>query len=258
ILGVCAVIYPLSISKGTIWKEIPLNLLSVGVLFTLANDQLIEGAGSSILSRIDGIVLMAFFIIFLYYTFGIRKDQQVVDEESMPGRKEESREKDRSLKKDILLILAGVITLPIGGQLVINGAMTITSFLGLSESFVGLTLVALGTSAPELATSAVATYKRNANIAIGNIVGSNLFNIFWVLGLSAVIRPLPVNPAQNIDLLVVAIATALLFMFIAIKNSEERWWVFKIKRENHLLSRTEGILFLILYAVYVGFLIWRG
>lgn len=266
VLGICAIIYPLSISKGTIWKEIPLNLLAVAALFVLANDALIDGSPFSVISRIDGIILMFFFIIFLYYSFGIAKNRKVIDEETGDEGEKIIIEKVKviSRNKSILYIIIGLITLPLGGQIVISGSLVIVELFNISESFVGLTILALGTSLPELATSVVATYKRNVDIAIGNIVGSNLFNIFWVLGLSALITPLPLNPTLNIDLMVLAGATALLFLFIAIKNIEpdeqkRRWfWPFAIQKENHTLSRTEGIMFVAFYVIYIGYLVWRG
>lgn len=259
ILGVCAIIYPLSISRGTVWKEIPLNLMAVFVLFVMANDLLIDGSGPSMLSRIDGIILMCFFIIFLYYSYGIAKNRTIIDEIG-EGKSEEGEEIEKvSTKKSVYLILGGLVILPLGGKIVIDGAMGMSTLLGLSESFVGLTLVALGTSAPELATSALATYRRNVDIAMGNVVGSNLFNIFWVLGLSATINPLPLNTTMNADILVCAIATGLLFLFVFIKNyDDKKWWKFNLTNKEHNLSRTEGILFIILYFAYMGYLIWRG
>jgi cation:H+ antiporter len=258
ILGICAIIYPISISKGTVWKEIPLNVMAVAVLFVLINDKLIDGDPSSLLSRVDGIILMFFFVIFMYYSFGIAKNRTLIDEISESKASSNEDVAMMTLKKSTLLIVVGMIALPIGSEIIIRGSLTLGGILGLSESFMGLTLLALGTSAPELATSAVAAYKKNADIAIGNIVGSNLFNIFWVLGLSALIRPLPPSANINIDIMVCGIATLLLFLFTFVSNSQERGWIFKIKREEHTLSRTEGILFVMMYVVYMGYLIWRG
>ena len=258
ILGICAVIFPLSVSKGTVWKEIPLNLLAVIALFAMANDELLDGTGFSGLTRSDGISMMLFFIIFIYYSFGIAKNRTIADEMAEERTAEQEGIKMLSQAKSITLIIMGILCLPIGGQLVINGGLGLASLFDLSESFIGLTILALGTSAPELATSAVATYKQNSDIAIGNVVGSNLFNIFWVLGMTALINPLRFNPSLNADILVVAVATGLLFLFIAIKNIEKKWWMFTLRQENHTLSRTEGIMFLLLYMAYMIFLFWRG
>lgn len=258
ILGVCAIIYPISISKGTVWKEIPLNLMAVAALFVLINDQLIDGSSNSLLSRSDGIIMMFFFIIFMYYSFGIAKNRTIIDEISENKAIERKDVEQLGMNKSVLLIFAGIVALPIGSDIIIRGSLTLGSLLGLSESFMGLTLLAMGTSAPELATSAVAAYKKNADIAIGNVVGSNLFNIFWVLGLSALIRPLPASGTINMDIIVCLIATFLLFLFTFVSNSQEKGWMFKVKREEHTLSRTEGILFVMCYLAYLGFLVWRG
>jgi len=258
ILGICAIIYPITVSKGTVWKEIPLNMLAVAVLFVLANDALIDGSSVSIISRTDGIILMFFFIIFLYYSFGIAKNRTIIDEIGEEKMAEGKKLAEVTIKKSVWLILIGIIALPIGGKFVIDGAMEVVTMFGFSESFVGLTIVALGTSAPELATSALATYRKNVDMAMGNIVGSNLFNIFWVLGLSATINPLPLKGDMNIDILILGIATLLLFLFVFIKNHEEKWWKFSWGKSEHTLSRTEGILFVMLYFAYIGYLVWRG
>lgn len=258
ILGICAIIYPLSISKGTVWKEIPLNLLAIAALFVLINDVWIDGASTSILSRSDGIMLMFFFIIFLYYSYGIAKNRTLIDEvgESRGGEDEEIE--IMPMSKSIFWIVAGIIALPIGSEVIVRGSLTLAEIIGFSESFIGLTLLALGTSAPELATSVVASYKKNADIAIGNVVGSNLFNIFWVLGLSSVIRPLPPSNNINVDILVVGLATLFLFIFTFVSNSRESGWIIKVKREEHTVSRTEGIVFVMMYIAYVIYLVWRG
>ena len=190
ILGVAAMIYPLKIKRELTWKEIPLNFLAVFVLFLLANDVLLDGEPFSILSRIDGLVLMSFFAIFLYYTAQLAFTEKTGIEKGP----------SRPLWLSLVMVLVGAIGLAYGGQWVVDGATTIARLLGLSESFIGLTIVAIGTSLPELATSAIAAYKHNTDIAVGNVVGSNIFNIFWVLGLSAVIRPLPVNMEINTDI----------------------------------------------------------
>lgn len=263
ILGICAFIYPLSVSKGTVWKEIPLNLLAVVALFALANDTLLDGAEFSGLTRSDGIAMMLFFVIFIYYSFGIAKNPTMSDAIAEEKEGASNEIKIISPSKSAFYIFLGLIGLAIGGQLVINGGLGMSSLFGLSESFVGLTVLALGTSAPELATSAIATYKKNSDIAIGNVVGSNLFNIFWVLGFTALINPLPLNPALNADILACAIATLFLFLFIAIKNTngeeESRTWMpFRVAKENHTLSRTEGIVFILGYISYMVYLFWRG
>ncbi|MEX1330671.1 MAG: calcium/sodium antiporter [Desulfobacterales bacterium] len=234
ILGISAIIYPLSVSKGTVWKEIPFSLLAVITLGLMANDQVIDGDGSSLLTRIDGLVLLAFFTIFLYYSFSIAKAIEGLDEH-VPA-------KATSFVKSILLVIAGLIGLTLGGKWIVDGAVTLAKSFGMSESLVGLTIVAVGTSLPELATSAMAAYKKNVDIAVGNVVGSNIFNIFFVLGISATVRPLPFQTKSNLDIAVVTVSSLLLFlfMFTGKKRSLDRW---------------EGIVSLFLYGGYIALLI---
>ena len=233
ILGVSALIYPLTSKKNTVWKEIPLGLLAAVVVGLMANDFLIDGVNWSGLSRIDGLVLLSFFIIFIYYSFGIAKQQESSDDCEI---------KNLNLVKSIFYIVIGLIGLVVGGNWIVSGAIKLAVGFGISESLIGLTVVAIGTSLPELATSAIAAYKKQADIAIGNVVGSNIFNIFWILGISSVIRPLPFNPANNIDFLIMIIATVILFiiMFIGKKRIIERW---------------QGIAMISIYVAYTLFLI---
>jgi len=234
ILGISAVIFPLAVSKGTVWKEIPLSLLAALLLGVMANDRLIDKSSVSVLTRIDGIVFISFFIIFIYYSVSIAKRIEGIDEQ-LPR-------KQYGLLKSFLLTIGGLIGLGIGGNLIVDSAAYIASKLGISESLIGLTVVAVGTSLPELATSAVAAYKKNVEIAVGNVVGSNIFNIFFVLGLSSIIKPLPFQAGGNIDIGVVILASLLLFicMFTGKKHSLDRW---------------EGIVLIILYCSYIAFLI---
>ncbi len=236
ILGIAAIIYPLRVGKGTVWKEIPLSLLAAGLLLVMANDVFVDGAGINALTRIDGIIFVSFFVIFLYYTFGIAGNQSA-DEQPAP--------RVYSGPASAGLIALGLVGLVLGGQWIVNGAVAIAASLGLSDALIGLTVVAIGTSLPELATSAVAAYKKNADIAVGNVVGSNIFNIFWILGLSAFISPLPFAPVLTFDLWVTVGASALLFV-----------WMFLGKR--HILERWQGVVFVLLYVVYVAAIVWRG
>jgi cation:H+ antiporter len=234
ILGVSSIIYPLAVTKGTVWKEIPFSLLATIVLFVIANDRLLDGADMSEMTRIDGLVLLSFFTIFIYYTFSIAT--------RIEGMEAHLPAKLHGWPRSFLYIILGLIGLILGGKWIVDGAVTLATKFGMSESLVGLTIVAVGTSLPELATSAVAAHKRNVEIAIGNVVGSNIFNIFFVLGISAAIKPLPFQMKNNLDIGVVILASLLLFlfMFTGKKRSLDRW---------------EGLVFLICYMSYVGYLI---
>jgi len=236
ILGVSAMIYPLAVKSNTVWKEIPFSLLAAVILGILANDYLIDNKASSELTRSDGLVLLGFFIIFMYYIFSIvKKTEQKLKEESP----------QMSNFRAVAYILLGLSGLVLGGSWIVDAAVKIASQFGVSEYLIGLTVVAVGTSLPELATSAMAAYKRNTDIAIGNVVGSNIFNIFWVLGISAVIKPLPFQPTGNSEIAMTIVASILLFS------------VFFVGKK-HVLQKWQGALFLLLYAGYTSFLIIRG
>lgn len=233
ILGISALIYPVTAKRNTVLKEIPLSLLAAVILGLMANDMIIDGAGFSGVTRIDGFILLSFFIIFLYYTFGITKsDKDIVEEEI----------KVFSYSKAITFIILGLAGLVIGGKWIVDGAVQIAEFFNISQSLIGLTIVAVGTSLPELATSAMAAYKKQSDIAIGNVVGSNIFNIFWILGASAIIRPLPFSTSSNGDIAMTIFASIVLFLvlFIGKKRVIERW---------------QGVFMVTTYIGYVIFLV---
>jgi cation:H+ antiporter len=234
ILGIASIIYPLSTKKNTVWKEIPMSLLSALILGVLVNDIRIDNGVFSGLTRIDGVVLLSFFIIFLYYTFGIAKTS---------GEETESDEiKDLTYLRSFLYIGIGLVGLVLGGKWIVDGAVKIATMFNISESLIGLTLVAIGTSLPELATSAIAAYKKQPDIAIGNVVGSSIFNIFWILGFSSLIKPLPFSPNSDIDIFMTIFASLLLFivMFVGKKHTIQRW---------------QGIVMVLIYVAYVVLLI---
>lgn len=236
ILGISAMIYPLKTKENTVWKEIPLSLLATILLGVIANDLRIDGASYSGLTRTDGIILISFFIIFLYYTFGISKVKDNFDKEM--------EIKNYTQSRAIIFIIFGIAGLVVGGKWIVDGATKIAELFDVSQSLVGLTVVAIGTSLPELATSAVAAYKKHTDIAIGNVVGSNIFNIFWILGISSIINPLPFSTTFDFDILVMVLASVILFgiMFIGKKHTVTKW---------------EGFLMVALYIFYLAFLIGK-
>ncbi|MDZ4295822.1 MAG: calcium/sodium antiporter [Patescibacteria group bacterium] len=237
ILGLSAVIYPLGVKTGTVWREIPLSFLAALLVAILANDALIDGGSASLLTRIDGLVLISFFIIFLYYCFGVARAEPADDKTIVP--------RTHSLPRSLIMILGGLAGLVLGGRWVVSGAVEFAVALGLSEALVGLIIVAVGTSLPELFTSAVAAYKKDTDIAVGNVVGSNIFNIFFVLGTSAVIYPLPFSSRFMTDALVMLAASLLVFMFMFVGK-------------KHMLERWQGAAFMLLYVAYVVYTIGRG
>lgn len=231
ILGVSALIYPLPASRGTVWKEIPFGVLAALILCITANDRILSGS-PGVIDRGDGLVLLCFFLIFLYYSASIAFNVQNIEEHS--------RLKTASIQKSLLFVALGFAGLVLGGWLIVENAVIIAKKVGMSEAMIGLTIVAIGTSLPELATSAMAAYKRNTDIAVGNVVGSNIFNIFLILGVTASARPIPFNSENNPDLTVMFIASGVLFlfMFTGKKNFIDRW---------------EGGLLLMSYAAYLAY-----
>lgn len=232
ILGVASVIYPLQVKSNTVWKEIPLSLLAIVLVFFMANDVIFDNASTNAISRIDGISLISFFIIFMYYSFGIAKntDESLEDEVEV-----------LSVSKSSLYVLFGMIGLALGGKWIVDGAVFIAKSFNMTEALIGLTVVAIGTSLPELATSYAAAKKQNADIAVGNTVGSNIFNVFWILGLSSLIRPLPFDAVNNnVDIYAAIGASLLLFIFMFVGR-------------KHLLQRYQGVLFLVAYFAFMVF-----
>lgn len=229
ILGVSALIYPLAVNNNTQWKEVPLAVLAAVIIGVLANDTLLDGIVPSMIYRSDGIVLVAFFILFMYYAFGIARL-----DETHPGVP--TREFGAWLSW--AMILAGIAALVVGGKWIVDGAVQVAASLGMTEATISLTIVAVGTSLPELATCVAAALKKNPGIVIGNIIGSNIFNIFFVLGVSAVIRPLPFNPELNFDISAGILASLLLFVFLLFPRKK-------------VLERWQGGALLLLYAAYL-------
>ncbi len=233
ILGLTAVVAPVAVKSTTTWKEIPFSILAVFVMALMANDILLDGSTIAEISRIDGLVLLSFFMIFLAYTFALAKHSDTLIE--TPQAK-------MGLSKSFLFIILGLVGLFFGGKFIVEGAIDIARSLGISESVIGLTVVAAGTSMPELATSVVAAFKKNSDIAIGNVVGSNIFNIFLVLGLSATIRPIPFNVKSNFDLIFLLVISMLMLIFVFVGKGRK-------------ISRLEGGFFFVTFIAYTWYLI---
>lgn len=234
-LGIAAVIIPLSLRKGTVWKEIPFSLMGAILILVFGSDILLGGSGPDVIGRVEGIALLAFFIIFIVYTFGLTKVE----------KKPEERIKVYSWTMSLLYTLGGIAALAIGGKLVVDHAVSLASTIGISENLIGLTVVAVGTSLPEIVTVIAAVRKKLIDLAVGGIVGSNIFNVLLVLGITALVRPLPFSAANVTDSLAVVVATVLLFAFMFVGR-------------RHCLERWHGIAFIMLYVLYILFAIWRG
>ena len=225
ILGVTALIVAVAVQQSTVRYEIPFVILVTIVL-------LVMGALDGKIGRLDGVILWALFIVYLIYLFLMAKH----------GREEEETQMDAPVWKLLLFVVIGAALIVIGADVSVDAASEIARVIGLSERFIGLTIVALGTSLPELCTSVVAARKGNADLAIGNIVGSNIFNILFVVGTTALIIPVPFNPAFVVDT-AVAIGAAVLL------------WVCVFRKKK--LTRPGGILMLAAYAGYFAYLMMK-
>ncbi|HCT30557.1 MAG TPA: sodium:proton exchanger [Bacteroidales bacterium] len=234
ILGVSAIIFPISIQLNTKWKEIPFCLLAVVILGIMANGIFIDSSpDGNLITRADGLILLCFMIIFLVYTFGIaRHTGNPISLDIDP--------KIISTNKASMLVLLGLIGLFFGGKYLVTGAVEFAKIMGMSEKVIGLTIIAIGTSIPELATSVVAAFKQKSDIAIGNIIGSNIFNVFFILGTTAIIQPIHINTSINFDIGIAFLASVLLFISTL---------TFKKKS----IDRVEGLIFVTLYVCYITY-----
>lgn len=229
ILGVVACMTPIGVGRGTVWKEIPLALLASIVLLLLGSDVVLGLNSTNVLSRLDGIILLLFFAIFLYYTYGVSrlKAHDGLAVEHM------------STWKCAAYILAGLLGLVVGGKLIVDAASTMARVFGVGEHIIGVTVVALGTSLPELVTSVVAARKRHIDLAVGNVVGSNIFNVFFVLAATAVVSPLPFSILAMRDAIFAIGVSVLLFLALFIGK-------------RHAIDRWQGVVFVGLYLLYIG------
>ena len=235
IVGCTAAIFPLIVQKRTLKRDIPFSILASFVLLVMCSGTILDGAEANIITRSSGIILLCFFAIFMVYTFATAKQNG--------GEGECEEVKVMPTWKSCLFIVLGLAGLIFGGRLFVNGATTIARAWGVSESVIGLTIVALGTSLPELATSVVAAYKKNAAMAIGNVVGSNIFNIFFILGTSATVTPLKLAGISQID------------MYVMLGSAILLW---AVSFGDYKVRRFEGILMIALYVAYTTYLVLQA
>lgn len=233
ILGISGLIFPLTVQRNTVRYEVPMSLIAALVLYILVNDEL-QGTGTvNMLSRLDSIILLMCFSLFMLYIYWTMNKTSDFDETPI---------KTYSTPAATGMVVLGLAMLIGGGALVVDNAVTIAEYYGLSQKLIGLTILAAGTSLPELATSAVAAYRRNTDIAIGNVIGSNIFNILFILGITGLVHPIQYNTAMNFDLEVLGASTILLMVFM-----------FTINRRK--LDRWEAFLMLAGYVVYTVYLV---
>ena len=236
IMGITALIAPVPVKGNNIKYEVPLAILASVAVFVMASDALFNGGGANIITRGEGIILLCFFLIFLAYTFAIARNG--VDAEG------QSEVKQMPMWKSILLFLVGLGCLVFGGDTMVDGASSIAEFLGVSQSIIALTIVSAGTSFPELVTSIVAARKGDTDMAMGNVVGSNIFNIFLILGAAATISPLSGGSITMVDY------GLLLFSIVAL------WLACKFGKTYHKITRTEGAMLVLCCIAYYSYLVY--
>ena len=226
--------HSLKVKDNTVKKELPITLLMTAIFSVLLSDKLFDKGFNNTFTRSDGIVIILFFLVFVYYLIKMARNKIDNNQD----------EKYMSMKKAILFTILGIVGIIIGSNLVVENASAIARTIGISESMVALTIVALGTSLPELVTSVTATRKGEYDIAIGNVVGSNIFNIGMVIGIPIAlfggIQQISIN---YIDLITMIVSALLLFIF---------------SYNDRKISKYEGSIFLIMFVVYYGYVIYRG
>ncbi|WP_156289533.1 calcium/sodium antiporter [Oceanobacillus salinisoli] len=237
ILGATALVFPLVVQSDTIRKEIPFALLGSVSLLLLISDIQLQYSDINLITRTEGILLLLFFSVFLYYVFEMARNNRSKIEENPTDTG------NTSWVKNIVFTIGGLAAIVFGGNLVVENSTQIALSLGMSETLVGLTIVAVGTSLPELVTSITAAFKKQTEIALGNIVGSNIFNIFFILGASATIHPLAVDSKIFLDMWLMIFVTFLLLI---------------VSRTHHRVSKIEGAILAIIYIIYLAFIIFRN
>lgn len=228
ILGITGLINPLEVKKTTVWREIPFLFVITLISFFLLNDKLFSDSIENILNFADSIILLILFVFYLIYNFVIIQADSTSEYEICP----------LSYPKIIIYSIGGLIALIIGGKMVVENAVDIAEYFHVSKKVIGLTIVALGTSLPELMTSVVAVLKKKTDIAVGNVVGSNIFNLLFVMSCSGIIKTINYQKSFNLDFALLIFASFLLFIFM-----------FTMKR--HRLDRFESALFVFIYIAYV-------
>lgn len=238
IIGISAIIMPLPVRSRTLIYEFPFLIISAFLLLLLGMDWFIFQQESFSLGRFDGFIFLLVFGFFLLYVFTTAREEQKNVRRQFTA---EYKNKNPFWKNGVFIV-GGLSALIIGGRIFVMNAEKLAQLAGISEAFIGLTIAAAGTSLPELATSAVAAWKKQSDIAIGNIVGSNIFNILFILGITSLIKPIPVNPVMLATDGIVMIIASLLFLVFATRDRKVVRW--------------EGVILVLLYLVYLGWLVW--
>lgn len=234
ILGLASVIRPIEFKRETRLIEIPICLIITLIFLVVANI-------NNDVSRIEGIGLIFLFILFIIYTIIMALKGEKFENKNNEEIKEEEKENKTSILKDIVYIIIGIIALKFGGDFTVDNAVNIANMFNISEKIISVTILAIGTSLPELVTSVTAAFKGNSDIAIGNIIGSNIFNMLLIIGVSSIISPIIYNTTYNIEMYLLILGTIILSLFPLIPPKNK-------------MDRLNGVMFLLLYGVYLGIL----
>ena len=244
ILGLTVVVSPIVVERGVANRDIVFSIGAALLLLLLVGERWFGTDGGSILTRIDGLIFLAVLVFYMYYIFkkAMRTRTSTLDEEAIEtGTTHGKASRGWGILSVILLV--GLVGIVLGGDLVVSSATEIAIALGMSQALVGLTIVAIGTSLPELVTSLMAAFKGETEMALGNLVGSGVLNILFVLGIASVISPLEVSGSIIIDIFI------MLFVTVA---------VLVMAKTKYHLNRTEGIILVVFYIVYLAYIIMRG
>ncbi|KGA96436.1 K+-dependent Na+/Ca+ exchanger [Alkalihalobacillus alcalophilus ATCC 27647 = CGMCC 1.3604] len=239
IVGVMAIISPLAVQDNTIRKEIPFTLLASVTLFIFMNDIFLHSGAKNVITRSEGIIFLVLFAVFLYYILEVIRKQRKKER----GKQVSIPREEKKWGKAIAISILGLLAILLGGEFVVSSSSAIAIDLGMSETLVGLTIVAIGTSAPELVTAIIAAIKKESDIALGNIVGSGVFNILFVLGVAATITPLTVDPRVILDVIILIFFTLILLIF---------------SRTKHTVGKGEGSILVLMYVIYLIYIIIRN
>ncbi len=236
VLGIAAIIRPLPVHDSTVVSEIPFSLTAALLVGFLANAALFSSYPELSISHVDGMILLFFFFLFGLYIYNIARTRSVSPE---------LRESGHGLARPVIMVVVGVFGLFLGGHWVVAAAVSLAATLNISDSLIGLTVVAIGTSLPELTASGVAAYRNQTDIAVGNVVGSNIFNLLWVLGITSMVTELPFEVVSNMDLVMVIASSSLLLLAL-------------VSSRTNTVLRSHGVIFVLAYVAYLVYLVNRG
>jgi cation:H+ antiporter len=236
VLGVAAIIRPLPVHNSTVVTEIPFSLSAALLLGFIANANLFSDKKELTISHVDGAILLFSFMLFMLYVYKSSARKEGLIHQALP---------DGTMTRALASIAIGTLGLYFGGQWVVDGAVGLAQSWGINDALIGLTIIAIGTSSPELVASSIAAYRNQTDMAIGNIVGSNIFNLLWVLGFTASIVELPFKVISNTDLMVVIGSSALVILAL-------------VSNRNTTIMRSHGVVFVGLYIAYLVYVVMRG